>query len=459
MCITCNLAIGARNRGPLIRQRLRWRIVLSLMAFLVAFGCSFPCAQAQRARFDDAFQVFPQGQSAPIVKAPVIQQPFGQGPAIITQPNIITGPNVLNSPAPAFDPFRTRSNPFPVFPQQQPVFGGVQAPSSQIQILPPTVNQPQQFQFQPPQPGYPQGVAPYNQSPYGPQGTGWPSMNWAWPSQVWTRLRSQVFPRLLERPRFRHTWLEGGDDNELDINDIELATTMTFANWLGTSQPIRVSPGFTFHFWDGPNTLTTGFDLPSKAYSIYLATDYTTDPRRQSGVETAASVGFYSDFTNTSSDGIRLTGSLLGWSRMNSYTTFKFGVEYLDRVDIKLLPAIGVFLTPNPDLMFNVYFPRPKLAQRLPRVGPFEVWGYIGAEYGGGSWAIEREPMMGPKFNDQVDINDVRAFVGLEWMGERRVTGFLEFGYAFEREILYASDPGTRLDLKDTIMIRSGLAF
>jgi len=83
------------------------------------------------------------------------------------------------------------------------------------------------------------------------------------------------------------------------------------------------------------------------------------------------------------------------------------------------------------------------------------MWSYVGGEYGGGSWAIERIDGS----DDQVDINDVRAFVGIEWIGPRRVTGFFDFGYAFERELVYASDPSNSLDLQDTLMIRSGLAF
>ena len=66
---------------------------------------------------------------------------------------------------------------------------------------------------------------------------------------------------------------------------------------------------------------------------------------------------------------------------------------------------------------------------------------------------------MGDDFDDQADINDVRAFVGLEWMGPRRVTGFLELGYAFERELLYRSDPDNELELNDAFMFRTGLAF
>ena len=76
-------------------------------------------------------------------------------------------------------------------------------------------------------------------------------------------------------------------------------------------------------------------------------------------------------------------------------------------------------------------------------------------EYGGGSWTIERADGS----DDQADINDVRAFVGMEWMGPRGVTGFADLGYAFEREVVYRSDPRNKLDVEDGLLLRLGFAF
>ena len=180
-----------------------------------------------------------------------------------------------------------------------------------------------------------------------------------------------------------------------------------------------------------------------------------TDPRRDAGLEGNFTVGYYSDFENTSSDALRLTGKFLGWRRLNPYTIAKLGVEYFDRVDVKLLPAAGLYLTPNADMKLDLYFPKTKLSHRVPNVGNREVWAYVGGEYGGGSWAIERADGS----NDQADINDVRAYIGAEWIGPRRVTGFVEFGYAFEREIVYRSNALDTLDLQDTLLFRSGIAF
>ncbi|MFN9880198.1 MAG: hypothetical protein ACK557_17145, partial [Planctomycetota bacterium] len=87
--------------------------------------------------------------------------------------------------------------------------------------------------------------------------------------------------------------------------------------------------------------------------------------------------------------------------------------------------------------------------------GKTEVWGYVGQEYGAGSWTIER--LAG--FDDQVDINDKRVVFGLEWKNPRGGTGFLEGGYVWDRAILYRSNPPDKLENSDSFMLRTGFAF
>ncbi len=430
---------------------------------LALFACSmFVCAGAngQRPRFDDFFA--PQGSTSVQPSVPtipgnssIITTPqVGIYPGSGIQPGQIVGGNpVLQAPnglAP--------NQPFPVFPRvtQPPIqnFSPVNPP----QFGNPAFQSPN-LQSQGNFPALPQYQNPYGQppdrSPYAGTGTNWqPSVNWA--QDTWQSFQTEFLPRVLERPRVRQTYMPGASGNGLGINDIELATTATIPNFLRSNQPLRISPGFIFHYWQGPDsTVFPKYDLPARAYSAYLSFDHVTDPKKSAGLEGNFTIGYYGDFANTSSDAVRIGSKLLGWQRVNSYTVAKLGVEYFDRVSLKLLPAVGVYMTPNPDMKFDLYFPKTKLSHRIPNVGDFEVWSYAGAEYGGGSWAIERR--FGKR--DQADINDVRAYIGLEWMGPRRVTGFFEFGYVFDREIVYRSNSSGKLDLQDTLMIRSGLAF
>jgi hypothetical protein len=469
-------------------------LAIVAMAMLCAHA-----ANAQRPRFADPFQTggnvpgsiitapqLPQVQAPqlqlPQVQLPQLQTPQFQAPQFqLPQTQL---PNFLPQQAQPFiqqggvlptldlprtsvpDPSNYNLQPFPLFSSgnlgQQPL--RVLPPPPQQ--LPPNFNAPQpsfqQPQLQQPNLGYQGQFNPYqNRWPYQGTGADWlPSIDWSWPRQQWQRFQTQFLPRVLERPRFRHTYLHGSnrsgvDGNELDINDFEIATTLTRPNFLGSGQPLRISPGAVFSYWDGPETPSTGFDLPSKAFGFYLALDHVTDLTKTAGFETNLTFGVYSDYQNFSSDSLRLTARLLGWQRINSYTVGKLGIEYLDRVRIKLLPAVGLFMSPNPDIKFDLYFPRTKLSHRIPNLGEYEAWAYVGGEYGGGSWAIERIDGA----DDQVDINDVRAFGGIEWIGPRRVTGFVDFGYAFERELVYSSDPINNLDLQDTLFVRTGVAF
>ena len=477
---------------------LKFAALLLIAASIAALS---PSVNAQRPRFADPFQnqsgnFGPSGgigfpsvglgvapQALPQGRLPQVQLPQIPSPQIpqllppnFSAPNfppgafpqppqgIVTLPTLDPRPLfPGRDPSNYQLQPFPIFPNP--------ANLPRFNTPPPVLPRAPQFQ-QPPGIGFPNAQAfsrPPNQQPQFNLGNGFPLQNRPPPEplidltfarQQWQRFNNEFLPRVFERPRIRQTYLHGSnrsgvDGNELDINDIEFATTLTVPNFLQSRQPLRISPGFIASFWDGPETSSTGFDLPARAFGAYLGFDHVTDLSRTSGVESNFTVGVYSDYENFSSDAIRLTGRILGWQRVNEYTVAKLGVEYLDRVRVKLLPAVGVFLSPNPDIKFDLYFPRTKLAHRIPNVGNFEMWSYVGGEYGGGSWAIERIDGS----DDQVDINDVRAFVGIEWIGPRGVTGFLDFGYAFNRELVFKSDSINELELQDTLLIRSGVAF
>ncbi|MFT5300531.1 MAG: hypothetical protein ACI814_001309 [Mariniblastus sp.] len=459
-----------RNLGQLFNDFFNNTKFTTVLLATLAIALQF-CAPAvaQRARFDDFFA----SQSGGAIPAPArtLQSVPGVNPSIITtppagllqQPNFAPGsfqspvlapqngvPSLqfptFGAPAgatPSFDPYSAQNQNFPIFPRgNQPGF----------QPLAPTNPQ----AFAQPQYGNQQlGTGYFGNRQFQGNGTNWqPAADWT--QQAWQSFRSDFLPRLFERPRARQTYLYGSGGNELNINDIELATTATLPNFLQGPTPLKITPGFVFHFWNGPDSVAhPAFDLPARAYSSYLSFDHITDPSKVSGFENNLTIGYYSDFDNTSSDAIRITAKLLGWYRVNQYTISKFGVEYLDRVNVKLLPAFGVYLTPNADMKFDLYFPKSKLSHRIPNINNYEAWAYVGGEYGGGSWAINRRDGT----RDQVDINDVRAYAGIEWMGPQRVTGFFELGYVFERELVYRSNALNTLDLQDTLMIRSGLAF
>ncbi len=435
------------------------RCLASLIPVIAVIAGQGSLLEAQRARFGDSF-VIPNGQISP----PLIQ-PADTPPAIqpvIPAPSVPPGipqsvvpqtiapqtviPPLPTGPATAGQPVLIQNQGFDPFAIQPGggAGGGLITPANPSVQPPPFIYPPPAGTLTAPGTAYQsQPASTFANSPT------------AWPNEAWARIKTSSVYRLLERPRWRHTYIGSSGDRYLGWNESDIAVSLAIPNFLWSTQPLRISPGFTFNFWNGPDTAVTGADLPSRTYNGYLASDFSTPWDRNFGAEVNVTVGVYSDFHETNSDSIRITGLGLGWFRLNNTNTFKLGVEYLDRVRVKLLPAVGFFIYPTPDLKLDVYFPRPRLAQRMPNLGNAEVWAYVGGEYGGGSWTIERLGGMG----DQADVNDIRAYIGVEWVGPRRVTGLFEFGYVFNREIIYRSDPGTRIGISDALMVRGGVAF
>ena len=203
-----------------------------------------------------------------------------------------------------------------------------------------------------------------------------------------------------------------------------------------------------------------GADLPPQTYSGFLDAGWNSDPNRILGTELGVRVGAFTDFDHFNSDSLRVIGKGLVNFRLTPASTVKLGVYYLDRLDWKLLPAGGVLYQPNPYTRFDIFFPQPKLARYLRTIGTRDVWWYLAGDYGGGSWTIERTDGT----EDQFDLNDLRAILGLEWGFSESIrrgsrTGFAEIGYVFDRELIYRVDPADNLKLDDGVMFRLGLGY
>ena len=344
--------------------------------------------------------------------------PPSQGPPVFGSANILGGPAT-------------------VVPQGN--FGGPGFAS------PGTFGAPTGFGF--PQSAYPNG-APSSLFPgglFGPTGSYSPAFN----------------PyRLIQRARFRHAFLFGGNGlDEVEVNDTDVALAFAFPRFLFSNQPLFVAPSFSFHQWDGPNG-STGADLPSNAYSAFLDFGWRSDPNLILGAELNLSVGGFTEFGIFRSESLRVRGRMLGTFRLTPATTFKLGVYYYDRVRIKLLPAGGLLWRPNPFTKVDLIFPQPKISRFVQTVGVYDVWWYVAADYGGGSWTIDRDDGR----PDQVDLNDIRVLTGFEWGPSDRMrsgirTAFFEFGYVGDRELIYRRNPQDDLRLDDTWMVRLGLGY
>lgn len=291
--------------------------------------------------------------------------------------------------------------------------------------------------YAPPPPGYPAAATPYPASPY----PGY-APAYAAPAPQQREGRFESLSLLTNYIPDLH-----GDGMGVTEVDINAAFKMRFPS---ESAPLYISPGFAFHFWDGPDN----YPLPARTYDAYVNFAWRPLISQNFGLDLGFTPSLSTDFENTSSDMWRFQAKALGIVALTPRSQFVLGVYYLDRLQIKLLPAGGLIWTPNDDSRFEIFFPRPKVAFRLPSLGADELWLYFAGEYGGGRWAIKRDDGV----NDRFDYNDIRVYVGLQWERQWGGQGFFEFGYVFNRELdfyLYQPDfnPG------DSLMLRGGVSF
>jgi hypothetical protein len=269
-----------------------------------------------------------------------------------------------------------------------------------------------------------------------------------------------------------HSWLYGKDaPDEMQTNDTEVGATINFPNFFHSGQPLHVSPVFVLHQWDGPESHPVDFptELPSRAYSGYVNFGWEPVITPQLGADVDVSVGIFSDFNAIDMDSLRIQGTGVFVLGVTPTIALKGGVTYLDRLDLKILPAFGILWQPNPKTRFDIFFPKPKLAQYLTTIGNTDIWWYLNGEYGGGSWTIDRQDIFDSDADADItenlagdrrmDINDIRVGGGLEWTCVSGVDGFVEVAYVFNRELVFASGPILEHDLKDTFMVRAGLIY
>jgi hypothetical protein len=379
------------------------------------------------------------------------------------QPPLSAGPNysMVNQPVSAPNPYAYSAQPTSYPP-------GVY-PNANPSVLYPSVggtqplNSTWTFQQQPNP--YAQAPNPYAQAPnpYGQYPNPYYNNWWTSAGNTINTSTTQVI-RLFQGPRFRHTWIPGTDnfdgmkDNAIQSNDTDVSLIFAIPNFFGSTRPLYIIPSYSQHVWDGPSV--PGSDLPPNAFSGFLDTGWETNPMQTVGLELGMRIGVFSAFDAINSESIRYQGKAMGRLRLTPTSTIRAGVFYLDRNKIKLLPAVGILWAPNPDTRFDIFFPEPKLSHYLSTVGNADVWWYINGYYGGGAWTIKQVD----DSNDEIDINDIRLMLGFEFGRSEQIRqgfrqGFIEGGYAFNRELLYRNRSTSNLDLENSFILRAGFAY
>jgi hypothetical protein len=328
-------------------------------------------------------------------------------------------------------------------PMSQPYSPNAPSPYAPAPNLPPFGSQP--YTTPPP------GAAPYGSAPGAIYPDGLPSV---FPEGgFWETVQRPI--KFFQEARLRYTFIPANGSERLGLNEAE--TSASFAVPIIYDQaPLIVTPGFGIHLLNGPVTEAPDFaELPPNVYDAYLDFSWRPQITPWLGANLGVRPGVFTDWQTFTTDSIRLPSRGLAVITVTPNLQIIAGVVYLDRVDIKILPAGGIVWTPNADTRWEILFPNPKLASRMTTIGNSEVWWYVSGEYGGGSWTFDRTNGV----SDQFDYNDIRVMLGLETVGNTRLRMFAEAGFLFNRQIVYRTGPPTTYDLSESYMFRGGLAF
>lgn len=262
--------------------------------------------------------------------------------------------------------------------------------------------------------------------------------------------RDGIFQKVL----FTGTWLPQLEDDSLGWGDLEAGVVFGFP-FFRRDTPLIITPRYGAHFIEGAE----GFDLPD---IVYDASFEFRHMRKFGGgpwaMDVAVTLGHYSDYEEDHSDAFRVTGRGIAVYESLPGVKWLLGAAYLNRAGASVLPIVGVIYDPDPFVSYELIFPRPRISWQLPwsdAANGDEHWAFVGGEFGGGVWSIQRPAA---DAHDLLTYSDVRILAGYE----RKIIGGIsrrfEIGYVFARE-LELEEAGSEFDLDDTLFARVGLTY
>ena len=213
--------------------------------------------------------------------------------------------------------------------------------------------------------------------------------------------------------------------------------------YLGRGYKSGFTTAFNLHLLSGPNLVP----LPPRLYDFSLGYQKRGRIKDFMSYDLATSIGVFSDFEDSARDGVRFPGHAVGMLHLKPEFDVVFGVDYLSRDDIKLLPVGGVSWRPQamPDLRFDLVFPRPRIDYSIDNQSKI----YLAGRLGGGTWDIE----FPNNDNDVLTYRDLQLLLGFEQRNSDGNLASLEFGYVFDRRIEFRTLSQTS-EFDDAFVIR-----
>lgn len=214
------------------------------------------------------------------------------------------------------------------------------------------------------------------------------------------------------------TWLPGSGD-DFGMVDWESDPYLTHDEDRGFSLATNV------HWLSGPSIVP----LESRVFDFALGYQSRGQFSPSFSYDLSTSVGVYSDFEASAREGVRFPSHAVGMFHCTHGVDFVFGVDYLDRDDISVLPVIGLSLRQLAidGLRLDLVFPRPRIDYTFNDKHRM----YVAGKLGGGSWDVALQGIG----HTVATYRDYRVVLGFESTDEDGSLSALEFGYVFDRTL------------------------
>ena len=322
--------------------------------------------------------------------------------------------------------------------------GGVVLPPDPNAPLPPSVSGPWQ-PYPPSDPAVPAGT------PIPPPAVAFPDQ--PSPNSLAALASPGSRNGFFQKANFTATYLPRFGDQDLGMTDLE-AQVEVAVPFLTVETPLLITPKYGYHALDGPDTP----DVPPNVQDVAVDLENIRPFGDRWIAIFDVTLGEFADnHSFGTGDAFRVTGNGTAIYVFSPALKGVLGVAYINRVEEKFLPIVGVDWKPNDDSDYQLVFPSARLAWRLstsPIPGQDEHWIYLAGDFGGGVWAVERTSGE----TDKLDITDWRISLGLEHKVIGGLSERAEIGFAFNRRLEYFSDHD-RVDLGNTLLARIGVTY
>lgn len=242
-------------------------------------------------------------------------------------------------------------------------------------------------------------------------------------------------------------WWLNGEGNDLGWFSGYGSVTLGLAKIQG----VTITPAVAFHGLNGANQS----NISSTLYDGEIEAAWMHRYHERLRMRTALKVGVYSDLKDSDYvDALRPSGSFIMSYEKNPEWQFVLGAALYNIETQKALPIVGFVYQPSDVERYEIVFPEWKLSGKVKTGREYVRWAYITGSFWGRTWRTERTTGT----FDEVTYSDWRIAAGWESKHLSGITSFVEFGYAFQREISFESGVGD-YDPSGQIMARGGFYF